>query len=216
MFKVVEGLTGDFSKLSKIKLEEICNGRSAAIMTDGSIVRSTSIYQSAPYKFSNDVLSLIPQDMKFNNAMIELYTDEYRTMKYHSDLALDLVDGSYIGIYSCYPDESSNKRKLMVKNKSTNATEEIELKNKSMVIFDTSVNSKYLHKIIGRGIWLGITFRLSKTYKVERLASPDEKKEFLKLRGMENRDVDFKWGEIEYTLSPSDLLEAQDNLLGSD
>lgn len=46
-----------------------------------------------------------------------------------------------------------------------------------MVLFDTDTNSQYLHKIIGRGVWFGITFRLSNTYADGlRLATDEEKK----------------------------------------
>ena len=210
MFKVITGLAGDFSKLSELKLEKICNGRSAAIMTDGSIVRSTTIYQQAPYKWNSSYFPSI--DEKFNNAMIEMYTDEYRTMKYHSDLSIDLVPGSYIGIYSCYPVNSIARRILVVKNKKTGLTSEITLEDKTMVLFDTYTNLKYLHKITGRGVWLGITFRLSNTYVDKlRLATNEEKKEFLRMRRLENQNIDFKWDSIDYTLSPSDLLSVQDN-----
>lgn len=214
MFKVITGLTGDFSKLNQLKLEKVCNGRSAAIMTDGSIVRSTTIYQQAPYKWNSSYFSSI--DEKFNNAMIEMYTDEYRTMKYHSDLSLDLVPGSYIGIYSCYPVDSVNRRKLVVKSKKTGLTSEITLEDKTMVLFDTYTNLKYLHKITGRGVWLGITFRLSNTYVDKlRLATDEEKKEFLRIRRLENQNMDFKWDSIDYTISPSDLLLARDSPLDS-
>lgn len=218
MFRIVTGLPGDFSKLNKLELEQICKGRSAAIMTDGSIVRSTTIYQKAPYKWDASYLPAV--DEKFNNAMIELYTDEYRTMKFHSDLALDLVPKSYIGIYSCYPSGSTDRRKLVVKNKLTGEITDIALEDKTMVLFDTDTNSQYLHKITGRGVWFGITFRLSNTYADGlRLATDEEKKEFLRLRKLENKSLDFKWDSIEYTLSPGDLqgdlLVVQDNHLSS-
>jgi hypothetical protein len=137
-------------------------------------------------------------------------------MKYHSDLSIDLVPGSYIGIYSCYPVNSIARRILVVKNKKTGLTSEITLEDKTMVLFDTYTNLKYLHKITGRGVWLGITFRLSNTYVDKlRLATDEEKKEFLRIRRLENQNIDFKWDSIDYTISPSDLLLARDSPLDS-
>jgi hypothetical protein len=216
IFKTVENLPGDFDSLSELKLEPICKGRSAAIMTDGSIVRSTSVYQQAPYKWANRYLDIC-KDQKANNAMIELYTDEYRIMAYHSDLALDLVPDSEIGIYSYYPDNTTERRKLVIKDKSSGEIKEIIMHDRTAVIFDTNTNSKFVHKIVGRGGWLGITMRLSNTYikDIKGVATKEERVEFLKLRKKENISLDFTWGLIPYTLSPSDLMPVQDSLLDS-
>lgn len=145
--------------------------------------------------------------------MIEVYTSEYKTMGYHSDLAIDLVEGSSICIYSCYPNYSNNsdkkQRKLMIKDKITKEIVEMPLLDGHCVVFNTDTNRKYLHKIVGDCDWLGITFRLSKTYAKDlRLANDDEKKEFFRLRGIENKETDFKWGgNINYTINPGDLME---------
>ena len=67
--------------------------------------------------------------------------------------------------------------------------------------------------------WLGITFRKSKTYihfkdnapffpNGERLnlANDDQSKEFYKLRGQENKSMDFTYQDLFYTLSIGDTL----------
>jgi hypothetical protein len=68
--------------------------------------------------------------------------------------------------------------------------------------------------------WLGITFRLSKTYiefvneisyfyktdKKLKLANEEETKEFYKMRQTENKSINFEYPEINYTISESDLL----------
>ena len=68
-------------------------------------------------------------------------------------------------------------------------------------------------------IWLGLTFRLSKTYiyfnnelpyfvsndKELRLANEVETKQFYKYKGLENTTL-FSYPEISYSISISDLL----------
>jgi len=141
----------------------------------------------------------------YNNAMIEMYDNNYTTMKYHSDMALDLT-GNTICIYSCYPNNDEPRRKLKIKNKITNIETIITLEHNSIVYFSLETNRHYLHKIIGNGKWLGITFRNSKT-KADNLtiANDEEKKELLLLRKQENSNIDFSYPNINYTLSYGDL-----------
>lgn len=168
----------------------------------------------------------------FNNALIEVYDTDYYKMNFHSDQSLDLDNNSYIGLFSCYenPETVSNQhlRKLKVKNKAKNEELEISLTHNSVVLFSLETNKKFLHKIVldakpdlitSDNKWLGITFRKSKTYiqfknglplfsdgKLLELADKEQEKEFYKLRGEENRNIDFVYPNLTYTLSPGDRL----------
>lgn len=172
--------------------------------------------------------------ISFNNALIEIYDKSYFKMKYHSDQALDLDVDSYVALFSCYerPEEISNVflRKLKIKNKMTNEEHEFLLENNSVILFSLATNSKYQHKIVldassnkkdllRDNKWLGITFRKSKTFiqikdnlpyflngKELKLADENQQQEFYKLRGQENKSMDFKYPRIDYTLSKSDTL----------
>ena len=107
--------------------------------------------------------------MVFNNALIEIYDSTYCSMGFHSDQSLDLANESYICIFSCYNNSNTKYiRKLIIKDKITNVRSTYILEHNSIIVFPLSTNSKYLHKIIldkngSDDIWLGITFRLSKT-----------------------------------------------------
>lgn len=140
-------------------------------------------------------------------------------MKFHSDQSLDLVSDSYICLFSCYCDcNSENIRKLQIS--------EILLENNSIVLFSTSTNNTHLHKIIldsceTNNQWLGITFRLSKTFitfinelpffhktsKILTLANINEKNNFFKYKHLENINTEYCYPEIYYTISISDLLQ---------
>lgn len=118
----------------------------------------------------------IKNNLNLNNALLEVYNYKYKKMKFHSDLALDLQDNSYIALYSCYNNinvDDNNKRKLVIKNKETNEIEDkIILEHNSVILFSVETNSKYLHKIVlehnnkidEKIEWLGLTFRESKTF----------------------------------------------------
>lgn len=171
---------------------------------------------------------------QFNHALIEVYSSRYTKMKYHSDQCLDLAPNSYIGLFSSYekPDELTehNLRKLKIKDKVSQEEFEIVLTHNSFVWFSVETNSKFSHKIVletaknQNGIeenrWLGITFRESKTHiqfknnlpyltngALLELATESQKKEYYKLRGEENRSLDFVYPEINYTLSMADRLK---------
>ena len=202
--------------------EDITIGRKGAILCDTNryIVRSTTNYNNNMQYFNtihNDIMKECSKytGETYNNAMIEMYDENYTTMKYHSDMALDLT-GNTICIYSCYPSDDEPRRKLKIKNKTTNIEQTITLENNSIVYFSLGTNKQYLHKIIGKGKWLGITFRNSQT-KADNLtfATVEEKRYLLSLRKQENSNIDFSYPIINYTLSYGDLLGAITLIPGS-
>jgi hypothetical protein len=222
-----------FKELSKIKFENITNGRQGAVIAkiDNNlipIVRTTSVY-TQPIQEFNDIHHSIANQIKncsFNNALVEIYNDNYKTMGYHSDQALDLEDDSFIAIYSCYENSSNPKRKLLIKNKETKECSEITMEHNSIILFDLLTNSQNLHKIVLEGKsnsdpsnrWIGVTFRLSKTYinsenlrinnsnRILQIATERQRQEFYKHRGLENKKTNYIYPEINYTLSPSDIM----------
>lgn len=215
-----------------------CNDHAVPVVPAVPVVRTTTSYNNPSQYFSSIHYKLIasiqrnksvPVPMLFNNAMIEVYDFNYRKMKYHSDQALDLEQDSWICIYSCYNNEKCS-RSLAIKNKSLGECSKIELTHGSIILFSTSTNKDYLHKIIlnqkkgqEENKWLGITFRLSKTFiqfknslpyfisndKLMTLANSKEEQEFIKTKSRENHvnsDMSPIWPEINYTFSPGDLL----------
>lgn len=172
---------------------------------------------------------------ELNNGLVETYTCEYKTMGFHSDQALDLDHGSWICIFSTYsnPELVSSTRKLIVQSKLTNQQTEYNLTNNSVIMFDTKTNSTYVHKIVlsnnehNLNKWIGITLRTSRThiefidYKPYMfddmnnmnelvLATLEEKKEFYFLKSQENKLINFTYPYINYTISPSDLINPYD------
>ncbi len=229
-----------FSELQNTtNFENITKGRKGAVLVDIEndlipTVRTTSKYLNPAQKFNSihyDIMEKIKEKtninkLKFNNALIEIYDNSYSTMGFHSDQALDLEGDSYIAIYSCYADSNLNPRKLIIKNKITNKLSEILMNHNSVILFNLTTNQEHLHKIILDNInkdnqWLGITFRLSKTFiqhiddipyiyptnNILRLANDLETKEFYKLRSEENKNIESKYPEINYSISPSDLIK---------
>lgn len=231
--------------LKSTEFEDITNGRKGAILVDYKndlipIVRTTTNYNKSVQKFlsiHHKIIDNIKEvsnnhKLEFNNAMIEVYDSTYRTMGYHTDQALDLADDSYICIFSCYSDNSTvDIRKLKLKNKITGECSEILLEHNSLVLFPVSTNGKYLHKIVLENMhmkdkkWLGITFRLSKTFInfvndsseiavpyfypsniVLSLANEKEKQEFMKHKSSENLNIDYIYPDIHYTISLSDMM----------
>lgn len=223
---------------NSVEFENITYGRKGTNIIDYKnnlipLVRTTTIYNNPSQKFKTIHYNIIDkikkasniENIEFNNALIEIYDSNYCKMKYHSDQSIDLHEESYICIFSCY-DNPINNRILNIKNKITEEISNIELNNNSIVLFSVKTNSNYLHKIIldkkePNNKWLGITFRLSKTYiyfnnelpyfynkdKILRIANEDEKKYFYKLRGEENKDTNFYYPEINYTISFGDTLQ---------
>lgn len=170
----------------------------------------------------------------FNNALIEVYDCNYSKMNYHSDQSLDLDNDSYIGLFSCYekPDELTGQhiRKLKIKDKISNEEFESSLTHNSVMLFSLATNTKFLHKIVldaasnskplvSDNKWLGITFRTSKTYiqfednsphfsngKLLELANKEQETEFYRLRAEENRNLDFVYPDLTYTVNVGDMI----------
>lgn len=232
-----------FNQLVKsIEFENITKGRKAANIIKYQdnlipLVRTTTKYNKPVQQFlpiHQDLIKKIKNIsdipyIDFNNGLVEIYTNEYRTMGYHSDQALDLELNSFICIYSCYTNPSKyDCRSLVVKNKLSGIITNINLIHNSVVVFSTQTNSQHLHKIILETNsyqdtkWLGITLRLGKTfikfidelpyfYKTNRIlrlcVSKEEQKEFYKLRSLENQNMDFSYPQLDITISPSDLVD---------
>lgn len=224
-----------FEELSaSANFEPVTKGRMGAVIVDPKdklipIVRTTTIYQNSATSFLPIHYAIIEKikakfnhlNLQFNNALVEIYDNNYRNMGYHSDQALDLDDDSYICLYSCY-DNPTHIRSLKVQQKGVPDIADIKLNHNSIVLFSTFTNRQYLHKIVlessqSTNKWLGITFRLSKTYiqfiddkpyfsnnVPLTLASADERKQFYKCRGQENANTDYVYAEINYTISASD------------
>eukprot|EP01031_Cornospumella_fuschlensis_P015805 gene15805-19308_t len=157
-------LDNSFESLQATTLfSDVTNGRKGQILvaqcTDGvPIVRTTTPYNAAAQFFSPEHSSLadlihstasLPAQAKFNNAMIEVYTNEYTNMGFHSDQALDLQEGSYIALFSCYKDPTSRPmRKLVVKSKEPGSHEfEVPMVHNSVVVFSLDTNTRFRHKI---------------------------------------------------------------------
>lgn len=147
----------------------------------------------------------------------------------HSDQALDLEAESYIALFSCYkhPELATPPRTLVVMSKDDSSpTFEIPLTHNSMVVFSLDTNRRFKHKIVldlsGRvpeNEWLGITYRSSKTFVQFRdeqaflengtrltLANGDQTRQFYKLSGQENRETDFTYPALPFSISESDML----------
>ncbi|MFZ5894864.1 MAG: hypothetical protein ACOY0T_27635 [Myxococcota bacterium] len=145
-------------------------------------------------------------------------------MKRHSDQALDLADGSWIALYSCYREPALPSRRLIVHPKDTGAGFEVPLDHRSVVFFSLETNQRFTHAIAPRvrapeNDWFGITFRTSKSLlrfvnghpilpsgARLTLASEDKRCELFQLRRRENEETSFVYPPISYTLSESDLL----------
>lgn len=177
---------------------------------------------------------ILIDEVSFNNALIEVYDASYKKMKYHSDQCLDIDTSSYIALFSCYehPNDVSEHvlRKLKVRDKITNKEFEFVLENNSVILFSVATNAKFQHKIVLEQVsgkkpvasenrWLGITFRTSKTFiqfkddkpyflngELLQLADETQQRSFYITRGEENKSMDFKYPEINYTLSEADLM----------
>lgn len=241
MFKkeIIDTNENLFSAFSdSFNFECVGKGRKIAILVSNEtkipIVRTTTNYKKSGqimnelcYDLINEINIGANANFSFNNAMAEIYDDKYMKMGFHSDQSLDLEEDSSICIFSCYKQKTVSKdvRKLVIKNKSTGKSFDILLEDKSIVTFSVQKNKEYVHKIIlehkSNNEWLGITFRLSKTFiefvsdvpyfcgtdKILRIATENEKKEFCRHKGRENRQIGYKYPEIDYTISCSDLMK---------
>ena len=69
-------------------------------------------------------------------------------------------------------------------------------------------------------MWLGITFRMSKTfvhhvknipylypiYDILRISNEKEDRMFYRLRSQENKNIEFKYPKLDFTISKSDTM----------
>lgn len=200
------------------------------------IVRTTSKYNSPAQHFTpihDEVVQQIQiasgrDTLNLNHATCEIYDYRYRTMKYHTDQALDIASHSYICLFSCYENENeTHPRILKIRNKETNEETVLELSHNSCVLFSEATNQAHVHKIeaagsdkLAGGRWMGLTFRLSKTLirftdgiphftannMKLRMADEEEQREFYIMKGQENATADHAYPEIAFTISDSDLL----------
>ncbi len=181
--------------LASVRFEDVGKGRQGAVLikidetSSIPIVRTTTRYstpaqhfQSVHDRLAQQIQTSASLSIGFNNALIENYTNIYRTMGSHSDQALDLADESFIAIFSCYkhPELANPPRKLVVELKESGSDSpkgtlrdriEIPLTHNSVVLFDLDTNRRFKHKIVldtatqtPENQWLGITFRSSKTF----------------------------------------------------
>ncbi|NDU76804.1 hypothetical protein GWI34_29875 [Actinomadura sp. DSM 109109] len=231
-----------FAELSSsISWEDVGKGRQGAVLARVDeaggvpLVRTTTRYASPTQRFravherlAREVREQAELTVAFNNALIEKYTNAYRTMGGHSDQALDLADGSFIAVFSCYEHPGARpQRKLIFESKTFDGEGfEVPLAHNSVVAFSVDTNRRLRHRIVldkaARPVdnrWLGVTFRTSKTLlrfdggdaylpEGERLALADEEKriEFYRLRRRENNEPDFVYPRLTYTISESDLI----------
>ncbi|MEV7597996.1 hypothetical protein AB0O91_11515 [Kitasatospora sp. NPDC089797] len=221
--------------------EDVGKGRQGAVLArvgeDGGVplVRTTTRYGNPTQRF-RPVHEQLAQRIQehaglptgFNNALVETYTNAYRTMGGHSDQALDLAEDSSIAVFSCYRHPAAGpSRKLIVEAKGPGRdTFEIPLAHHGVVVFSVDANRRHRHRIILDGPaeaadnqWLGVTFRTSKTLirfhdgharlplgARLRRADDEQSREFYRLRRRENDETDFSYPELTYTISGSDLL----------
>lgn len=205
----------------------------------------------APKKLARVVETVASLPHRLNNALVEVYDNNYTKMGFHSDQAQDLAPGSYIAVYSSYenPDQPPT-RKLVVEEKVTGARDggggdstkpfrfEVLLRHHSVVVWSLDTNRRFIHKIVldldkrtgqptaPENRWLGFTMRTSDTFVTccqngdgdgeacvfedgtpLVLATVEQRKQFYQMRGRENKEVNFEYPALGYTISRSDLLQ---------
>jgi hypothetical protein len=228
-----------FTDLSNsIEFEDVGKGRKSRILVDPDqnrnvpLVRTTSQSEKSSQLFPLVIYEIIDeirkttknQNLSFNNIWAEQYTTEYCKMGEHTDQMQDLATNSYICVFSCYNNPNTkSKRKLMVKNKKEDTWKSVTMEHNSIILFSTDTNKKHVHKIIMDGaksddLWIGLTFRLSKTSisfvnnvphisgQVLKLATDDDKKLFFSERKTENSTIEHKWPSFNFTVNPGDLI----------
>ncbi|MFD8787885.1 hypothetical protein [Kitasatospora sp. NPDC059599] len=233
-----------FAALSaSTRWEDVGKGRRGAVLVGVDeaggvpLVRTTTRYGSPAQRFravherlARQVQECAALPVGFNNALVETYTNAYTTMGGHSDQALDLADGSFIAVFSCYRHpEAGPPRKLIFESKESVAGGEkfeIPLAHHGVVAFSVDTNRRLRHRIVleapggaADNEWLGVTFRTSKTLvryrgghaylpQGARLTPADDEQshEFYRLRRRENRETDFVYPPLTYTVSGSDLM----------
>ncbi|POM27475.1 hypothetical protein BTM25_18900 [Actinomadura rubteroloni] len=230
-----------FTELSaSVRWEDVGKGRRGAVLTrtdaDGvPLVRTTTRYNAPAQRF-REVHERLAQQIQehaalpvgLNNALIENYTNAYRKMGGHSDQSLDLAEGSFIAVFTCYRHpEAGPPRKLIFEPKESDGeTFEVSLAHNSVVVFSVDTNRRLKHKIVldapvqaAENEWLGVTFRTSKTLVHFRdghphlpegvrltLADDEQQHEFYRLRRRENNETDFVYPPLTCTISASDLM----------
>ncbi|MFB6872535.1 alpha-ketoglutarate-dependent dioxygenase AlkB [Streptomyces sp. NPDC056323] len=231
-----------FTELSaSARWEDLGKGRRGAVLTKVDdaggvpLVRTTTRYGSPTQRFravherlARQIQERAELSVGFNNALIESYTNAYKTMGSHSDQALDLADESFIAVFSCYQHpEAGPPRRLIFESKGPDGEKfEIPLAHNSVVAFSVESNRRLKHRIVldapaqtADNQWLGVTFRTSKTLvrfrdghahlpQGTRLmpADDEQRREFYQLRRRENNETDFAYPLLTYTISESDLL----------
>jgi hypothetical protein len=227
--------------VGSVRWEDVGKGRRGAVLAlpdearGVPLVRTTTRYQTPAQRFgavharlARSVQRNASLEVGFNHALIERYERSYASMGAHSDQALDLEDGAWIALVSCYahPDRAESLRKLVVEPKEPGGEPfEVVLGHQSVVVFSVKTNGRFRHKIIldapasaPENLWVGVTFRTSKTFVRLRggqawlsddtaltLADEPQQKEFFQLRRRENQEVGFVYPHLGYTLSESDL-----------
>ncbi|GLW74013.1 hypothetical protein Kpho02_63110 [Kitasatospora phosalacinea] len=232
-----------FAELSAAtRWEEVGKGRCSAVLVrpDAAggvpLVRTTARYAHPAQRF-RPVHAWLAEQVReraglpdaFDNALAEVYTRAYTRMGAHSDLALDLAEGSSIAVFSCYRDAAAVlPRTLRVQAKEDGGGEfEVPLLHHGVVVFSVAANRRLRHRIVldppARAVdneWLGVTFRTSRTRLDFRdgrphlpdgqgeltLATEEQRSEFHRLRRRENAESDFRYPPLAYTVSESDLL----------
>lgn len=199
------------------------------------LVRTTTRYGSPAQRFravherlARRVQERAALPVGFNNALVERYTNAYTTMGSHCDQALDLADDSFIAVFSCYehPDAGPPRKLAFESKESGGGRFEIPLGHHGVVAFSTGANRRLRHRIVldrpvptADNTWLGVTFRTSKTLVRFQgghghlpqgtrltLADEEQRSEFYGLRRRENRETDFAYPPLAYTVSESDLM----------
>lgn len=210
-----------------VKIDE--TGRLPLVRTTTKYHTPAQPFRSVHERLAQQIQQRASLSVGFNNALLEIYTNAYTTMGSHSDQALDLADESFIALFSCYqhPERVNPPRKLLVESKESGGTPfAIPLTHQSVVVFSVDINRRFRHKIVldpsprtPENQWLGLTFRTSKSLMQFRdgevffpndtrltLANDEQRREFYHLRSRENRETDFIYPRIMYTISGSDLL----------
>ncbi len=240
------GAAPSFGELAgSVRWEELGKGRRGAVLAQPDeargvpLVRTTTRYQTPAQplgavhaRLARLVERAASLGVGFNHALIERYERGYASMGAHSDQALDLEDGSWIALVSCYehPDRLQSMRKLVVEPKAAGGEPfEVVLGHQRVVVFSVGANGRFRHKIIldappnaPENLWVGVTFRTSKTFlrlRGERahlsddtpltLADEAQQREFFQLRRRENQEIGFVYPRIGYTISESDLRPLQ-------
>lgn len=151
-----------FTLSAGVHWEGVTKGRQGAVllegMPDGSapVVRSTTKY-TRPHQCFREAhaalaaaISAHRPGVRFNNALIERFTWQYRSMGAHSDQAMDLQDGSCICLFTCYSHPGVDMRQLVVTDKCTGREEVIPLEHGSVVCFTVEDNARFLTPAVMR------------------------------------------------------------------